>query len=339
MRRAIQARNPVTSSRSARKGRRAARLWRRRARRRGARRMRIFTTSVSATARLAARARRARRAAAASWSHGLCACGTKIWAASTSTIQCRAAALHWSSARSRPPYSSTGPSWIIVSSRCVSGLSNGWRPVSASTTSANADRAEREPRRRPGVASRRPGDDPARSVVPATSAATASESTSAASVKTLTVRSRLAPMSAKPLPVSHAAAHTVKRARASRPPSASMLCPTPRSGASAATGTRSTAATTAAATTGGASRYTSVVPSTSILVRDQSRASSRYGCSGDGPRRPCRRAFQCCTSPTRSGRSDDPAHDLDDGRREGLAAHPITPIRTAASRRTTSATR
>ena len=43
-------------------------------------------------------------------------------------------------ARSRPAYSSSGPSWIIVSSRWVSGLSIGWRPVSASTTSAKATR-------------------------------------------------------------------------------------------------------------------------------------------------------------------------------------------------------
>ena len=145
------------------------------------------------------------------------------------------------------------PSWIIVSSRCVSGLSNGCRPVSARTTSAN-----------PTAPSARPGDVqaslpavpatiPVRSVVPATSAATARDRTSAASVKTLIVRSRLAPMSAKPFSVSHAAAHTLKRASASRPPSASMLWPTPRSGVSAGDRDEEDGATSAAAATGGAS--------------------------------------------------------------------------------------
>ena len=58
-----------------------------------------------------------------------------------SMIQWRAAAAHCRQARSRPAYSSSGPSWTIVSSRCVSGLSTGWRPVSASTTSPNASAA------------------------------------------------------------------------------------------------------------------------------------------------------------------------------------------------------
>ena len=51
-----------------------------------------------------------------------------------------------------------------------------------------------------------PATMPRRSVVAGTSAATASESTSVASTKTEIVRSRLAPISEKPLPTSHAAA-------------------------------------------------------------------------------------------------------------------------------------
>ena len=215
--------------------------------------MRIFATSVSTSASAAASTTRT-TGSRASCSHGSVAWGTKIWAASTSTIQWRAAALHWRSARSRPPYSSSRPSWIIVSSRCVSGLSIGWRPVSAMTTSAKPTAPSARPGDVQAVLPEVPATMPVRSVVPAMSAATPSESTRVASVNTLIVRSRLAPIREKPFAVSQDAAPSAKRARARRPPSASMLCPTPRSGASPATGTRSTAATSAAAATGGAAR-------------------------------------------------------------------------------------
>jgi hypothetical protein len=50
-------------------------------------------------------------------------------------------AAHSSRARYRPEYSSSIASWIIVSSRCVAGLSTGTRPVSARATTKNATRA------------------------------------------------------------------------------------------------------------------------------------------------------------------------------------------------------
>ena len=87
-------------------------------------------------------------------------------------------------ARSRPAYSSSGPSWIIVSSRCVSGLSTGCRPVSATTTSANATAPSASAGLDQAPAPAVPATMPTRSVVPATSAATASASTSVASTKT-----------------------------------------------------------------------------------------------------------------------------------------------------------
>ena len=87
-----------------------------------------------------------------------------------------------------------------------------------------------------------PATTPRRSVVPATSAATVSASTSAASTNTDSVRSRLAPCSAKPLDVSQAAAQTASRARARSPASASASWPTPNPGAAPATGTSRIAA-------------------------------------------------------------------------------------------------
>ena len=76
-------------------------------------------------------------------------------APSTSMSHRRADAAHCRHARSRPAYSSSGPSCTIVSSRWVSGLSTGWRPVSVSATMAKA--SGRAPVRRllPRRASRR----------------------------------------------------------------------------------------------------------------------------------------------------------------------------------------
>ena len=86
--------------------------------------------------------------------------------------QCRAAAAHCRHARSRPAYSSSGPSWIIVSSRCVSGLSIGWRPVSGEHDEREGERAA--PVRRLAPRCRRPRAAAliaTRSVLPAGSAA------------------------------------------------------------------------------------------------------------------------------------------------------------------------
>src|SRR6476659_7167654 len=107
------------------------------ARRRGTSRTRILTTRVSVSASAPHRTA-SQTGSSASCHHRPCGWGRKTWTASTSTSQWRGAAAPCRDAWSRPPYSSSGPSWIMVSSRWVSGLSTGWRPVSATTTSANA---------------------------------------------------------------------------------------------------------------------------------------------------------------------------------------------------------
>ena len=117
---------------------------------------------------------------------------------------------------------------------------------------------------------------------------------------------------------------------------ASMSWPSPQFGASRLAGTSRTALTRVAATTGGARRYTAVVPSTSTALLRHSRRSSRYGWSGLGPRRPCRRAFQCWTRPGRSGARTSPPTIC--AAPEGqVRVHPRTPSRTTASSTTTSA--
>src|SRR3989442_2399710 len=69
--------------------------------------------------------------------------GTKRFARSVMNRNSFIAAAHSTSARYRPEYSSTIASWIMVSSRCVAGLSTGSRPVSASMTMKNAANASR----------------------------------------------------------------------------------------------------------------------------------------------------------------------------------------------------
>ncbi len=56
-----------------------------------------------------------------------------------------------------------------------------------------------------------------------------------------------------------------------------------------------------------------------------SRASSRYGCSGDAPRRPCRRAFAHCVSPGMSRREQDQAARPGRARDRVPRAHPSRP--------------
>ncbi len=111
---------------------------------------------------------------------------------------------------------------------------------------------EREPERgqaergaRPGITPRRcPRPCRGRSVVPATSAATASERTSTASVNTVIVRSRLAPINAKPLAdVPGGGRHREAPEGEEARPARARRARHPSSGASAATGTSSTAVT------------------------------------------------------------------------------------------------
>ena len=69
--------------------------------------------------------------------------GTKRFAASERRNPSRIASPSVTSASSGPAYSSTIASWIIVSSRCVDGLSTGIRPVSARITITKATKASR----------------------------------------------------------------------------------------------------------------------------------------------------------------------------------------------------
>jgi hypothetical protein len=133
-------------------------------------------------------------------------------------------------------------------------LSIGWRPVSTKITLRNASAAS-------GAAGLAHAWIPPvlapitrRSVLPADSATAASESTSTASAQMLIIKSLLAPWRANPFPVSHAASVSTNRLKARSPARTSASWPTGQSGLRAPTGIRSTAATSAAATTAGAAR-------------------------------------------------------------------------------------
>ena len=81
--------------------------------------------------------------------------------AATAAAPSRIASPSVTSASSGPAYSRTIASWIIVSSRCVEGLSTGIRPVSATMTMSRAARASsRCRRRRPLRVGEGRGDDP-----------------------------------------------------------------------------------------------------------------------------------------------------------------------------------
>jgi len=106
-------------------------------------------------------------------------------------------------ARSLPEYSRTIASWIMVSSRCVDGLSTGRRPVSAMITTANATAASR-------LAGESKWEGAA--MVPATMSVRSDEPTRTDSAKIASrmvgstratmVVSRLAPIPPKAVPVS-----------------------------------------------------------------------------------------------------------------------------------------
>ena len=72
-------------------------------------------------------------------------------------------------------------------------------------------------------------------------------------------------------------------------------------------------------------------PSGSTTDLDHSRASSRYGCNGDAPRRPCKRAFVHCVSPGSSGASSTMPQTWTAPAMASRAAHPSSPRRASAS--------
>lgn len=165
--------------------------------------MRIFATHVSASASPPHTAAIA-SGKVASRHQGPPACGRKSSAASTAITQCRAATDHCSSAWSRPAYSSSEPSCSIVSSRWVSGLSTGCRPVSAITTSAKAKPAHQctgcSHTPQPFAAA----ESAVRSVEPTGKVASSSVASSSPSTNTEKLRSRAAPINENPFPVSQA---------------------------------------------------------------------------------------------------------------------------------------
>ena len=116
-------------------------------------------------------------------------------------------------ARYRPEYSRIMPSWIIVNSRWVSGLSTGTLPVSAMIATRNAESASRcdgEKLTLWTVAIR------TRFVEPAEIAAVKSASIIMGSTRIATVISRLLPSPPKPVPASSPASAMKNRARAKR---------------------------------------------------------------------------------------------------------------------------
>ena len=141
------------------------------------------------------------------------------------------------------------------------------------------------------------------------------------------VRSRLAPISENPFATSHAAAATAKRASASRPASDERVV------ADAQIGGRrrdrheqhGATATLAAATARSEPVDDARALDASTVLLPQSRRSSRYGCSGVGPRRPWSRAFQCWTSPASSGASAMPPTSWTAPDAAVGAGHPISP--------------
>src|ERR1019366_6215442 len=223
----------------------------------GTRRMRIFACVVSHNASSA------HHTGSDPASTATCATNGPGWGmnrsvASTSTIQWRAAAAHCRYASSRPASSSRGHSWTNVSSRCVSGLSPGWRPASASTTSPNASAAAQCAGSRHTAGRVAWALSASRSVLPPGRATSTSTSNNTASTATANVSSRLAPISPKPPAVSHAASVIAKRPSASNPTSTSASLPTGHPGDRPPIGRSTNAISSEPATVAGASSYTIV---------------------------------------------------------------------------------
>ena len=139
--------------------------------------------------------------------------GTNRLAASVSSTVNLNAAAHSIHARYGPEYSRIIASWIIVSSRCVAGLSTGSRPVSAIMAMRNAANASAcpGPIAYAGIFKTDPAITP-RLVEPVVSASARIATARVGSVSAATVISRLDPMPPNAVP-------------GSRPPSARKNVP------------------------------------------------------------------------------------------------------------------
>ena len=208
---------------------------------------------------------------------------------------------HSTRARWRPEYSRTIASWIIVSSRCVAGLSTGSRPVSASITMKNAAKASRCAGliARSGSAETR-STMPPRFVVFARSASAKTARMTVGSARAATATSRLLPMPPNALPASSPA--SARKNVPSRKSDMSRMIPAKASGGrEVRTGAASAATSIAPASTYGVARKIQDVVSETTGVLPSSLRRSRNGCHGGGPRRPTIRALSVRSVPTSSG--------------------------------------
>ena len=210
------------------------------------------------------------------------------------------AAAHSISARWRAEYSSSIASWIIVSSRCVAGLSTGMRAFSASSTSVNATAVNA----RLGysaiacVASR--SEIAGSAVVAEISDATKITISSAGSARKPTIISRRAPSVPNAVPTSIAASDRNTRAVANSPTSA-MASAAGVSGSVLIDGMIAAATTIVPKTTYGAARNSGEASCASTASLWNSLWIARYGSHRLGAVRFCSQARHWVTQPTNSG--------------------------------------
>src|SRR5450759_3904791 len=207
--------------------------------------------------------------------------------------------------RPGPECSSSMPSCSMVSSRWVSGLSTGMRPVSAgsSTSMAANPRKSAACQARthdvPRCAARAPS-----SVVPAATAVENTTIIKTGSTSGASVISREAPMPPKAPPASSAPTAVRKRASA-RSPSSSNASPNGKDGGPArTTGMSAPAATVAASTSTGINRKRPEAVSAWTVPLRNSLARSRYGCRTPAPCRHWIRALIFWMVPVTSGPSN-----------------------------------
>ena len=191
-----------------------------------------------------------------------------------------------------------------MSSRWVSGLSAGTRPVSAITTMMSAASASSWLGATAATACEtRYSLAPLRSVPPLRRATANSTSSSAGSASAATATSRLEPMPPNALPVSSPASARANRASAKRP-TRTIASPQPAKGAlDHSTGTINAAVEKQAAYTMGAQRKTAVVCSDTTESLRSSLSTSKYGCNSGGPFRPWSTAFMRLMRPLSPGAS------------------------------------
>ncbi len=193
-------------------------------------------------------------------------------------------------------------SWIIVSSRCVLGLSTGSRPASAMITIMKATRA----RTRCGVASQagcasdlvmmagrleeRAGTERARIAT-----------SRAGSARAPIVMARLAPMPPNAVPVSRPPSARKTEPRRRRKTTANKSADQPNAGSVASSGAMMTITRVLATRTTGARGKTQLACSGRVRSRRASLRRSSKGCRIGGPIRPSIRQRTLRMSPSRSG--------------------------------------